>query len=73
MLDVAPGTFGADQFGAVEPDLGFGQGVVVGVADAADRRVDTGLDEPVGEGEGGVSRLKRDRNAWATGRSPRRP
>jgi hypothetical protein len=27
---------------------------VVGVADGADRRVDAGLDEPVGEGDGGV-------------------
>ncbi len=40
VVDVAPGSFRADQFGRVEPDLGPGQGIVVGVADRSDRRVD---------------------------------
>jgi hypothetical protein len=45
VLDAAPGTFGSDEFGLVEPELGLGQSVVVGVADRSDRRVDAGFDE----------------------------
>ena len=59
VLDVAPGPFGADQFGLVEPDLGLGQRVVVGIARRTDRGVDASLDEPVGEGEGGVLTCRR--------------
>ena len=51
VVDVAPGALGADQLGLVSADLGLGEGVVVGVADRADRGVDAGLDEPFGEGE----------------------
>ena len=36
VVDVAPGAEPADELGLVGADRGFGQGVVVGVADAAD-------------------------------------
>lgn len=49
-----PGSAGFDQFGLVEADGGLGQGVVVGVADAADRRVDTSGGEAFGERDRGV-------------------
>ena len=41
VLDVAPGAEPADELGLVGSDRGLGQGVVVGVADAADWGVDT--------------------------------
>ena len=53
-LDVGerlPGAFAADLLGLEQADRGLGQGVVVGVADAAHGRVDAGVDEPLGEGE----------------------
>ena len=40
---------GLDQFGLVQADYRFGQGVVVGVADGADRGLDAGGGQPVGE------------------------
>ena len=54
VLDAAPRAFGPDQLGLVEPDLGFGQRVVVGVAHRPDGRVDSFVDESLGEGEADV-------------------
>ena len=45
----APRPFAVDLLGPEEPDRGLGQRVVVAIADAADRRVDAGSDEPAGE------------------------
>lgn len=50
-LDVGhrlPGAVAVDLLGLEQADRRLGQGVVVAVADAADRRVDAGLDEPGG-------------------------
>src|SRR5919106_3760777 len=52
----APRPFAVDLLGLEESDRGLGQRVVVTIADAADRRVDAGLDEPAGEGKAGVLR-----------------
>jgi len=49
LLSGAPGAAGLDQFGLVQADYRFGQGVVVGVADGADRGLDAGGGQPVGE------------------------
>lgn len=51
LIDVSPGTLVVDEFGLVEPDLRLREGVVVGVADGSDGRVDAFIDEPVGEGD----------------------
>jgi hypothetical protein len=56
-LDFSEGTpraFAVDLLGLVETDRGFGQRVVVPVADRSDRRVDAGVDEAAGEREAGV-------------------
>jgi hypothetical protein len=37
-----------DHLGREEPDDGLGEGVAVGVANAADRGLDAGFDEPLG-------------------------
>ena len=51
----APETnLGPDQLGLVEPDLGLGQSIVVGIAHGPDRGVDAGVDESLGERERGV-------------------
>src|SRR5215213_10048613 len=50
----APRPFAVDLLGLEKPDRGFGQRVVVAIADAADGRVDAGLDEPTGEREARV-------------------
>src|SRR3954447_26862566 len=53
-LDVSEGlprAFSPDLLGLEQADRGLGQGVVVGVADAAYGRVDAGVDEPLGKGE----------------------
>lgn len=49
-----PGSFPVDDLGLVEAVDGFGQGVVVAVADASDRRFDSGLAQPRGVLEGRV-------------------
>jgi hypothetical protein len=51
VLDVVhplPGAAPADQLGLVQPDDGLGQGVVIGVADRANRGDRAGLGEPLG-------------------------
>ena len=45
VLDVAPRTAAADDFGLEQADDGLGQGVVVRVADTAHRGLDTRLEE----------------------------
>ena len=52
----APGSAGLDQLGLEQADDRFGQGVVVGVADGADRGADPGGGQPLGEGNRGVLR-----------------
>ena len=47
-LGMAPGTTPADHLGLEQPDHRLGQGVVVAVADAADRGLDAGLGKPLG-------------------------
>ena len=47
-LGMTPGTTPADHLGFEEPDHRLGQGIVVTVADAADRRLDAGLGKPLG-------------------------
>jgi hypothetical protein len=47
-LEVAPGRAPMDDLGFVEAVDRFGEGVVSAVADAADRRLQTGLDQPFG-------------------------
>jgi len=42
VFDVAPRTFGADQLGLVELDLGLSQSVVIGITDRPDRGIDAG-------------------------------
>src|SRR3954462_15616368 len=44
----APGAAPMDHLGFVETVDGFGEGIVVAVPDAADRRLDTRLGEPLG-------------------------
>ncbi len=56
LLRRLPRTVGIDQLGLVETDDGLGEGVVVGVADGADRRRDTNSCEAFGECDGGVWR-----------------
>ena len=45
VLDVAPRTSFPDDLGLEEADDGLGQGVIVAVSDAADRRFDAGLSQ----------------------------
>ena len=46
-LGMMPGTTPADHLGLEEPDHRLRQGIVVAVADAADRRLDAGLGKPL--------------------------
>src|SRR5512135_3940511 len=48
LLDCPPRPVPVDQFGLQLPDRGLGEGVVVGVADAADRGDRAGRGEPLG-------------------------
>jgi hypothetical protein len=58
---------GWSAFGLVQADGGFGAGgVVVGVADAADRGLDAGLGQVVAEGDGGVLGSRRRSVAKST-------
>jgi hypothetical protein len=45
-VDSAPGTAPADHPGFVEAADGFGEGIIVTAADAADRRLDAGVGQP---------------------------
>ena len=54
LLRRLPRTVGVDQFGLVQPDDGFGEGVVVSVADGADRRRNTNSCKAFGERDRGV-------------------
>jgi hypothetical protein len=54
MIAIAPRPKVPNQFGLVQADSRFGQGVVVGVADRTDGGVDAGGEQPVGECDGGV-------------------
>ncbi len=54
VVDAAPGSLVADALELVEPDQALGLGVVVGIADAADRRNRTGKGESVLVPNGGV-------------------
>ena len=54
VFKVFPGSFDSDQFGLVEADDRFGQGVVVRVTDGSDRGFDTGGGEPFGAKPSGV-------------------
>ena len=47
MVDAAPGPFGADQLGLVEPDQRLGLGIVIGVADSADGGDRPGVQQPI--------------------------
>ena len=53
-IAAAPGSESMDDLGLVEAVDGFGECVVVRVADAADGRLDTGFDETVGVADGEV-------------------
>jgi len=53
-IEAAPRTVPVDQLGLEQPDLGLGEGVVVGVADAADAGRGAGFGEPFGEPDRGV-------------------
>jgi hypothetical protein len=48
LVKAFPGATPADQLGLVQPDDGLGQGVVIGVADRANRGDRAGLGEPLG-------------------------
>ena len=56
VVQVFPGATLANHFGLVQPDDGFGQGVVVAVADATDRRLDLGFGQSLGVPNGQVLR-----------------
>ena len=47
-LEVPPRTMTTDHFGLVQPDHRLGEGVVVRVADAPDRRINAGVCQAVG-------------------------
>jgi hypothetical protein len=47
-IDVAPGAAVVDHFGLVESDDRLREGIVVGIADAADRRFGAGFCQPFG-------------------------
>ena len=47
-LEVPPRTTTTDHFGLVQPDHRLGEGVVVRVADAPDRRINAGVCQAVG-------------------------
>ena len=49
LLDGPPGLARFDQLGLVEAVDGLGQRVVIGAADGADRGLDAGFGEPLGE------------------------
>jgi hypothetical protein len=49
VVPVAPGTVRMEQLGLEQADLRFGQGIVVSIADRADRRVNAGPGQPAGE------------------------
>ena len=61
LVDVPPRAVVVDELGLVKPDLRFRERVVVGVADAADGRVDALVEEPVGEGD---RRVDTGLNRW---------
>jgi hypothetical protein len=50
--EAVPGLAGLDQFRLVEADLGLHECVVQGVTDRSDGRVDAGVEQVGGEGEG---------------------
>jgi len=54
VVDRSPGAASADDLGLEQADHGFGQRVVEGVADRADRGFDSGLGEPLGVANGEV-------------------
>jgi hypothetical protein len=54
LVDVAPGALPTDEFVLERPDGGLGQGVVQRIADGADRRVHSFIDESLGERHRGV-------------------
>ena len=54
LLDGPPRPTRLDQLGLEQPDHGLGQGVVVGVADRPNRRVDARLRQAFGVGNGCV-------------------
>ena len=70
VFDVAPRTAAADDFGLEQADDGLGQGVVVRVADAAHRGLDTRLEESfrVTDREG-LGRFKGSSQQWLAGLS----
>ena len=59
VVDGAERAVDADAFGLVQPDHRLGQGVVVGVADGADRGQRAGVGEPVGVADRGVLDCRR--------------
>ena len=48
ILETTPGPASTDHLGLVEADDGFSQSVIVGVASAADGRLNARLGEPLG-------------------------
>ena len=56
LLDGPPGLAWFDQLGLVQAVDRFGQGVVIGAADRADRGLDPGVGEPLGEPDRSVLR-----------------
>jgi hypothetical protein len=47
-LEATPWSAPMDYFGLVEAVDGFGEGIVIGISDAADRRLDTGFSQTLG-------------------------
>ena len=54
LVEVAPWSLRADEFGLVQADDRFGEGVIVGIAHGSDRGFDAGLGETVGVADGQV-------------------